>query len=123
MKNKGLNPDMMYTWEEFEQRLMTYRDTCIDISRIVSTYEQRIKELVCSIQQLSYEKAHPIFDELYELQGHLASASYAYDIKLSPELDIFVYHFDRADDEYIRQYWYKQFHAGVTWPLPKDDLS
>lgn len=30
-------------------------------------------------------------------------------------------HFERADNEYIRQYWYKQFHHNIVWPLPADD--
>ena len=54
------------------------------------------------------------------MQGYLASAKYKYDIELNNELDLFVYHFDRAYDEYIRHYWYEQFHNNITWPLPQD---
>lgn len=112
---------MIYTWNEFEQRLITYKDTCIDLSRIVFTYENHIKALILQIKQITYEQAIPLFDELYEIQGYLASAQQKYDLELNKELALFVYHFERADDEYIRQYWYKQFQNNIVWPLPEDD--
>lgn len=111
---------MMYTWTEFEQKLIIHRDTSIDISRILSMYENQIKELTVKIKQLKFEETKAIFDELYEIQGYLATAKYKYDIELNNELDLFLYHFDRAYDEDIRQHWYEQFHNNITWPLPKD---
>ncbi|MDQ8935252.1 hypothetical protein [Acinetobacter rudis] len=112
---------MIYTWNEFEQRLIIYRDTVIDLSRMLSVYENHIKSLIIKIKQLTFEQAVPIFDELYEIQGYLASAQHGYDLQLNHELSLFVYHFDRAYDEYIRQYWYQQFlQNNITWPLPED---
>lgn len=112
--------NMMYTWTEFENKLIIYRDTSIDISRILFMYENQIKEIIGKIKKLKFKETVSIFEELWEIQGYLAKAKYIYGIELNKELDLFVYHFERADDEYIRQYWYEQFHNGITWPLADD---
>lgn len=111
---------MMYTWTEFEKKLIIHRDTSIDISRILFMYENQIKEIIEKIKKLKFEETASIFDELCEIQDYLATAKYKYDIELNKGLDLFVYHFDRAGDEYIRHYWYEQFHNNITWPLPDD---
>ncbi|MEW4939526.1 hypothetical protein ABKJ23_16755 [Acinetobacter baumannii] len=102
---------MNYTWDEFEQRLITYRDAWIDLARILDAYEHQIKELLQQIQLLTYEDSLPIFNQLYEIQDHLAT------------VDIFVYHFDRDDKALISQYWYKKFkqNKDILWPLPQDE--
>lgn len=119
-KLKRVILNMMYTWTEFEQKLIIHRDTSIDISRILLMYENQIKEIIEKIKKLKFEETASIFDELCEIQDYLATAKYKYDIELNKELDLFVYHFDRAEDEYIKQYWYEQFHNNITWPLPED---
>ena len=111
---------MMYTWTEFEQKLIIHRDTSIDISRMLFMYENQIKEIIVKIKKLKFEETASIFNELCEIQNYLITAKYKYGLELNKELDLFVYHFDRADDEYIRQYWYGQFHNDITWPLPED---
>ncbi|MCF1294609.1 hypothetical protein LH685_17010 [Acinetobacter nosocomialis] len=63
---------MNYTWDEFEQRLITYRDVRIDLARVLDAYELQIKELLQKIQLLAYEESLPIFNQLYEIQDHLA---------------------------------------------------
>ncbi len=98
---------MNYTWDEFEQRLITYRDAWIDLARILDAYEHQIKELLQQIQLLTYEDSLPVFNQLYEIQDHLATAKFRYDLDLNEALDIFVYHFDRDDKALISQYWYK----------------
>ena len=100
---------MNYTWDEFEQRLITYRDVRIDLARVLDAYELQIKELLQQIQLLTYEDSLPIFNQLYEIQDHLATAKFRYDLDLNEALDIFVYHFDRDDKALISQYWYKKF--------------
>ena len=114
---------MNYTWNEFEQRLITYRDVTIDLARILDTYELQIKELLQKIQSLNYEDSLPIFNQLYEIQAHLATAKFRYDLDLNEALDIFVYHFDRDDKELISQYWYQKFKQNkkILWPLPEDE--
>ena len=111
---------MMYTWSEFENKLIIHRDTSIDISRILYMYENQIKEIINKIKKLKFEETASIFDELWEIQGYLAKAKFIYDIELNKELDLFVYYFERADDEYTRQYWYEQFQNNIIWPLPDD---
>ena len=111
---------MMYTWTEFEKKLIIHRDTSIDISRILFMYENQIKELIKKIKKLKFEETASIFDKLCEIQDYLATAKYKYDIELNKELTLFVYHFDRAGNEYIRHHWYEQFHNNITWPLPDD---
>ena len=114
---------MNYTWNEFEQRLITYRDVTIDLARILDTYELQIKELLQQIQSLNYEDSLPIFNQLYEIQAYLATAKFRYDLDLNEALDIFVYHFDRDDKECISQYWYQKFkqNKDILWPLPQDE--
>lgn len=114
---------MNYTWDEFEQRLITYRDVTIDLARILDTYELKIKELLQQIQILTYEDSLPIFNQLYEIQAYLATAKFRYDLDLNEALDIFVYHFDRDDKECISQYWYQKFkqNKDTLWPLPQDE--
>lgn len=114
---------MNYTWNEFEQRLITYRDVTIDLARILDTYELQIKELLQQIQSLNYEDSLPIFNQLYEIQAHLATAKFRYDLDLNEALDIFVYHFDRDDKELISQYWYQKLKQNkeILWPLPEDE--
>ncbi|SEO77823.1 hypothetical protein [Acinetobacter sp. yr461] len=114
---------MNYTWNEFEQRLITYRDVTIDLARILDTYELQIKELLQKIQSLNYEDSLPIFNQLYEIQAHLATAKFRYDLDLNEALDIFVYHFDRDDKELISQYWYQKLKQNkeILWPLPEDE--
>jgi hypothetical protein len=114
---------MNYTWDEFEQRLITYRDVTIDLTRILDTYELKIKELLQQIQLLTYEDSLPIFNQLYEIQAYLATAKFRYDLDLNEALDIFVYHFDRDDKECISQYWYQKFkqNKAILWPLPQDE--
>lgn len=114
---------MNYTWDEFEQRLITYRDVNIDLARILDAYELQIKELLQQIQLLTYEDSLPIFNQLYEIQAHLATAKFRYDLELNEALDIFVYHFDRDDKELISQYWYKEFkkNKDILWPLPQNE--
>lgn len=114
---------MNYTWDEFEQRLITYRDVTIDLVRILDTYELKIKELLQQIQLLTYENSLPIFNQLYEIQAYLATAKFRYDLDLNEALDIFVYHFDRDDKECISQYWYQKFkqNKDILWPLPQDE--
>jgi hypothetical protein len=114
---------MNYTWNEFEQRLITYRDVTIDLARILDTYELQIKELLQQIQSLNYEDSLPIFNQLYEIQAHLATAKFRYDLDLNEALDIFIYHFDRDDKELISQYWYQKLKQNkeILWPLPEDE--
>ena len=114
---------MNYTWDEFEQRLITYRDVTIDLTRILDTYELKIIELLQQIQLLTYEDSLPIFNHLYEIQAYLATAKFRYDLDLNEALDIFVYHFDRDDKECISQYWYQKFkqNKDILWPLPQDE--
>lgn len=113
---------MNYTWDEFEQRLIIYRDVTIDLARILDAYELQIKELLQQIQLLTYEDSLPIFNQLYEIQDHLATAKFRYDLELNEALDIFVYHLDRDDKEHISQYWYQKFkkNKDILWPLPQD---
>lgn len=106
---------MNYTWDEFEQRLITYRDVTIDLARILDAYELQIKELIQRIQLLTYEDSLPIFNQLYEIQAHLATAKFRYDLDLNEALDIFVYHFDRDDKALISQYWYKNSSKTKTF--------
>lgn len=114
---------MNYTWNEFEQRLITYRDVTIDLARILDAYEFQIKELIQRIQLLTYEDSLPIFNQLYEIQDHLATAKFRYDLELNEALDIFVYHLDRDDKEHISQYWYQKLkkNKDILWPLPQDE--
>ena len=114
---------MNYTWNEFEQRLITYKDVTIDLVRILDTYELQIKELLQRIQLLTYEDSLPIFNQLYEIQTHLATAKFRYDLDLNEALNIFVYHFDRDDKELISQYWYQKLKQNkeILWPLPEDE--
>ncbi|MBO8210365.1 hypothetical protein [Acinetobacter nosocomialis] len=114
---------MNYTWDEFEQRLITYRDIRIDLARILDAYELQIKELFQQIQLLTYEDSLPIFNQLYEIQDHLATAKFRYELDLSEALDIFVYHFDRDDKALISQYWHQKFkqNKDILWPLPQDE--
>jgi len=113
---------MNYTWDEFEQRLIIYRNATIDLARILDAYELQIKELLQQIQLLTYEDSLPIFNQLYEIQDHLATAKFRYDLDLNEALDIFVYHFDRDDKELISQYWYQKLkkNKDILWPLPQD---
>lgn len=113
---------MMYTWADFEQKLIIHRDTNIDIFRILSMYENQIKELIVKIKPLKFEQTTSIFDDLYEIQGYLATAKYKYkyNLELTNDLDLFVYYFDRGYDEYTRKYWYEQFNNNITWPLPEN---
>lgn len=37
---------MMYTWTEFENKLIIHRDTSIDVSRILFGDEKNIKEII-----------------------------------------------------------------------------
>jgi len=114
---------MNYTWDEFEQRLITYRNVTIDLARILDAYEIQIKELIQRIQLLTYEDSLPIFNQLYEIQAHLGTAKFRYDLDLNEALDIFVYHFDRDDKELISQYWYQKLKQNkeILWPLPEDE--
>ncbi|ENU45653.1 hypothetical protein I6L25_15225 [Acinetobacter nosocomialis] len=114
---------MNYTWDEFEQRLITYRDVRIDLARVLDAYELQIKELLQKIQLLAYEESLPIFNQLYEIQDHLATAKFRYDLDLNEALDIFVYQFDRDDKAFISQYWYKKFkqNKDILWPLPQNE--
>ncbi|MFP0820704.1 hypothetical protein ACLDZE_09530 [Acinetobacter baumannii] len=86
-------------------------------------YEHQIKELLQQIQLLTYEDSLPVFNQLYEIQDHLATAKFRYDLDLNEALDIFVYHFDRDDKALISQYWYKKFkqNKDILWPLPQDE--
>jgi len=113
---------MNYTWDEFEQRLKTYRNVTIDLARILDAYELQIKELLQQIQLLTYEDSLPIFNQLYEIQDHLATAKFRYDLELNETLDIFVYHCDRDDKELMSQYWYQKLkkNKDILWPLPQD---
>ena len=61
----------MYTWSEFEKKLIIHRDTSIDISRILYMYEKQIKDLIVKIKQLKFEAATPIFDEGFVAQTYL----------------------------------------------------
>lgn len=114
---------MNYTWNEFKQRLITYRDVTIDLARILDAYELQIKELLQQIQLLTYEDSLPIFNQLYEIQDHLAIAKFRYDLELNEALDIFVYHFDRDDKEHTSQYWYQKLkkNKDILWPLPQEE--
>lgn len=83
----------------------------------------QIKELLQQIQLLTYEDSLPIFNQLYEIQDHLATAKFRYGLDLNEALDIFVYHFDRDDKALISQYWYQKFkqNKDILWPLPQDE--
>lgn len=108
---------MQYTWTEFEQRLITHRDVKIDISRMLFKYETQIKEYIDKIQQLIFEEAAPLFDELYEIQDYLSVAKYKYHLELKEELNWFIYHFERGDENDVREYWYSRFCNGFIWPF------
>lgn len=111
---------MQYMWTEFEQKLIVYRDVNIDISRILFKYETQIKEYIHEIRQLTFEGTESFFDELYEIQGFLSEAKYKYDLELKEELDWFIYHFERGDEKYVRQYWYTKFCNDFIWPFSEN---
>ncbi|MCP1621436.1 hypothetical protein [Pseudomonas nitroreducens] len=105
----------MDIWEVLQDELERYRSSALAVRHCTNAYEARCVVLIKEISSKSFDEAQGFFDELYEIQSKLAIAKYKYEFKLADRLDEFVYCFER-DDSLSREYWYKNFRAGLEWP-------
>lgn len=105
----------MDIWGVLQEELERYRSSVLAIRHCMNAYEARCVELIKEISSGSLEEVQASFDELYDIQGKLATAKYKYEFKLADKLDEFVYCFER-DDFSSREYWHKKFKEGLKWP-------
>lgn len=105
----------MDVWEVLQDELERYKSSALAVRHCTNTYEARCVVLIKDISRKSFDEAHSCFDEPYETQSKLAIAKYKHDFKLADSLGEFVYCFER-DVPLSREYWYKNFRAGLEWP-------
>ncbi|MDN0125251.1 hypothetical protein [Yersinia aleksiciae] len=105
----------MDLWPILEDELERYRACTSSIRQYLMKYESLCSELILRISSKEFDDSQSDFDELFDIQAKLATATYKYEFQLSKRLQDFVYYMDR-DDLYSRKFWYQKFQAGQTWP-------
>ncbi len=81
-------------------------------------YEELIQHTILDIAtKNSLKDMKKLFDILEQIQSHLSLIEFKYDIRIGDKLFEIIRNFDRLDDEFSRDYWFKQFKNGLTWPL------
>ncbi|CQD34274.1 hypothetical protein [Yersinia mollaretii] len=105
----------MDLWPILEDELERYRTCMSSIRQCLIKYENLCAELIVRIASKEFDSCQSDFDELFDIQGKLATAKYKYEFQLSTKLQDFVYYMDR-DDLYSRRFWHKKFQEGQTWP-------
>lgn len=103
--------------EVLSQNVETYDRALAGIRQCMAAYEEMCVELIKAIgESSSMEDANQKFDALFEIQNSLCTLLYARNIDIGDRLTKLTNEFDRLDDPYIRDYWFKRFQAGERWP-------
>lgn len=105
----------MDIWPILEDELERYRACMSSIRQCLIKYESSCCELILLIGSKDFNDSQSDFDELFDIQGKLATATYKYEFQLSKRLQDLVYLMDR-DDLYSRKFWHQKFQSGQTWP-------
>ena len=103
------------------ENLVLYDKAISGIKQCLPAYEEKCSKKILEIANCSSVKhADHIFDELLEIQAMLSNLLFGRQIDIGEKLETLTREFDRLDDPYIREYWFKRFSAGVIWPTPPD---
>jgi hypothetical protein len=103
--------------EILDKNIKDYDKALMGIKQCLSAYEGQCNDLIKLITEChTIESADRYFDILYDIQGKLSSLLFAREITIGQKLTKLTKEFDRLYDPYIREYWFKRFHAGERWP-------
>jgi len=100
------------------ESLEDYAKTKAQIRQCLPAFEKICSHLIEKIASGSQADAEGEFDQLLQLQGTLSKAVFVHEIDVGKRLMAVVKEFERLHDSNTREYWFKQFKAGITWPTP-----
>lgn len=110
--------DMDVVNDVFSENLELYDRAINGIRQCLPSFEKRCSELILEISGCASAKdADHLFDALLEVQGILSGLLFGRKMDIGYKLEDLTREFDRLDDPYIRDYWFKKFKAGESWPV------
>ena len=109
--------DMDIVNDVFSENLELYDRAISGIRQCLPSFEKRCIEIISDISNCaSSDEAQILFDDLLDIQGKLSGLLFGRHISIGSKLEDLTREFDRLDDPYIRDYWFKKFKDGETWP-------
>jgi hypothetical protein len=109
--------DMDVVNDVLAENLELYDRAISGIRQCLPSFEKRCVEIISEISDCnSSDEAQGLFDDLLDVQGKLSGLLFGRRIDIGSKLEDLTREFDRLDDPYIRDYWFKKFKAGETWP-------
>lgn len=97
--------------------IVQYDEALSSIKQCLAAYEDICVEQISNVtRSASLSEAEKSFDTLFSIQNQLSKLLFSRNIDIGPRLVTLTKEFDRLYDPYIREYWFKRFREGSTWP-------
>ncbi len=99
------------------ENLDAYDRSVNGIKQCLPAFEKECSDLILEISSCeTTADADRIFDQLLDIQTMLSGLLFKRRFDIGKKLEDLTREFDRLDDQYIRDYWFKKFKDGETWP-------
>lgn len=106
----------MTTIESLNIALHEYQSSTTRLRQYIYIGENECRKLIETISKKDFTQCGNEFYRLEQFQGVFSTIFYKENFPVSQKIKDFVYFFDRLDDNNVKEYWYKKFCDGISWP-------
>ena len=104
-------------WSEVQRDAIDLNHLRNNIEYFISAYEKLCSTIILDISQKDNLKAsQELFASLHKIKHQLSIIEFKYNIFVGDKLYEVIKNFDRLDDLWLQEFWFKKFKQGVIWP-------